>query len=180
MKDKQLFLIKELEMNLIAGVELTSDDIDFLFSSLSESFGEDVQLAALLLLVESDDSVLDLVIQNYSSFSTSVKHLTLSYLTTTDYVNCFLFLFELIEQSPSDEEVNIAVVSLAYTDYYIFPFILVGLGSDNDGYVTQLKRLLLLMGIDKLKPYLSVLPYIPHEAIFRDLFGEDVIDSIKH
>lgn len=178
--DDELSKIKDLELALIAGYEMAQSDIDFLFSCLLATVSEEARHAALLLLTESDDTVLDLLMDRYGEFSVEVRHLMLSYFTTTDYVQCYVFLLDILKQAPSEEEVNIVVFCLANTDYFIFPLILTELNSDNAIYVAQLKRLLVMIGIDRLKSYLAVMPVIPHEALFRDIFGADVIDQIKH
>ena len=178
--ETELKLIKDLGLDVLAGKELTQEDIDFLFSCLKPSFSSDVHIAALLLLTESDDDVLDQVMERYSGLPVSVQHLLISYLTTTDYIQCFVFLFNIIKTASSEEEVNVAIFSLAQTHYFILPLIFTELNSDDALYVNQLKRLLFMIGIDRLKPYLAVLPQIPHEAIFRQLFGPDKIDRIKN
>ena len=180
MNQKAIFVkIKDIELDILSGAELTDDQVDFLFSCLVGDGSREVHVAALLILSEAELPIVQRLMDSFDQFSVEVRHLLLSFLATTDFVECYVFLLSIVKRYRFEEEVTIAIYSLAYTHYDFFSLVLVDLITDDDRYLKQLKRLLFMMGIERIKPILVMYPQIPHESVFRDVFGGEVIDSLK-
>ena len=77
------------------------------------------------------------------------------------------------------QEVEIIIATLASTHFAVIPFVVESLIDDNDMFVERLKQILKKIGLKGLTSYLMLVPQIPHETVFRDIFGVEKIERIK-
>ncbi len=87
----------------------------------------------------------------------------------------FIEFLKTCKSKPLDTTISIA---LAKSDYPVLALIIPQLNHDNAIFISWLHFTLKQMGIQKLKPQLTVYPAIPHERLFRTLFGDNAIDEI--
>ena len=167
-----------LEMKLYSGLDLLPEEEDFVFSCLLNNSDEGVVNAALALVTEWDEPYLDRLMTTFDEYSFEVRQLAVPCLVCTDYSKCYQFLIERLRRSLSLEEMNLIVLSLAKTDYPVFPLILSYLHDDDVRLIDCLKRVLLFMGFETVAPFLASMPQIPNEALFRHLFGDDRIAKL--
>ena len=116
---KSLVKIKELEVFALSGGRLDRKDLDFLFLCILQDEYEDVYIASLLLLTESELDVVQELMSRYSELPQKVRLMLLSFLASLDFVECYLFLFEMIKTYEFIEELNVTVYSLSQTHYLI-------------------------------------------------------------
>ncbi len=171
--------IKSLEYDVMLGDVLRQEDVEFLYSCLTTLYSDDVFIAALLFITESDLDVLLPCLKRFDMFQKKAQLIAIPFLACTDYLDCYEFLLDRLGKGVSEEEALLICSSLASTHYPVLPLVLLRLITDNQIYLGYLKHTLVLMGLKEVGGFISRLPEIPHEAIFRELFGHDAIDQIK-
>jgi len=177
---KYLKRIKSIQYGLHTDSAINEEKLSYLYNAIDKSDDQDVIIAALLVITETEIDVITDFLNKFSLFSEQVRLLAIPMLACTDYVECYDFLFEYLQKFPKSNEAIVIVYTLSTTHYYgILPMILARLITDDDAFLAHLKNILFKMGLKKLSPFLTMLPQIPHEAVFRELFGDEKIDHIK-
>ena len=100
-------------------------------------------------------------------------------LCCTDFGDVYTFLIEWLKRCDNDEQAAIIMQSLAYTEYPVLSLLLFYLSEDDVVLRARCKGILYQMGFKRLRPQLALLPVIPHEAVFRELFGDVAMDRLK-
>ena len=173
---KTLLLLEDKIWN---STPLQDDEYDTVFSILDQSLIKDVVVLAGLIAVNHRPTLLRLIKEfpKYRAFKQQQLYIALG---TANYMEAYKFFFELLRCSRNKEDTIKLSVCLAKTHYFIFPLLIVELdkAQDSPKYLEKLKMILNRMGFRKLKPYLRMFPIIPTEWIFRDVFGNTVINLL--
>lgn len=159
---------------------LTYNELFFLYRSLKTCDDDEVIVAALLIITDSDlDIVVDFT-QKFHLFPSKVRQLAIPLMACTDFVEIYDYLLKYLKDNSSSEEAVVIIYSLSVSHYYgLLPLLLGQLLSENKIYVRNIKNILLKMGLKIIAPQLLLFPQIPHEAVFRELFGDEKIEAIK-
>jgi hypothetical protein len=88
------------------------------------------------------------------------------------------FLFNLFFTTKNQKLQDLLMVCLANTTYFILPFIFIYLGSKDPETQKRLKIFMSKINIEKYRIQLKILPKIPFEKKFREVYGDQVIDQI--
>ena len=170
--------LKALDLFLMYQDTLPEEDIQYAFDCLRSTNKKTITLAAFIIS-ELDTSHLQRLFDHFHSYSQFTQHTLVSHLVTIPTKAPYLFLFNLLESSSNKTLVTHIITCLSKTDYLIFPLILANLSTENMQYLTRLKLLLSKIGFENLEVFLSSMPVISHENIFRELFGDNKINSVK-
>tara|TARA_B100000131_G_scaffold266283_1_gene264144 strand:- start:912 stop:1463 length:552 start_codon:yes stop_codon:yes gene_type:complete len=176
---KKIGKIKTIQQKNFARTPFSEDDFSFLLSCVKQEHSDGVYTAALIALVESDNTSLDVLIDQFESMMGQAQMLAIPMLACTDYVMCYSFLLKRLKKTDSLDEVAMISLALTSTHYLIVPLLVHELISDNSVYLKRLGYILKQIGFKRVMPYLILHPQIPFETFFRDLFGDDKIDLIK-
>jgi hypothetical protein len=101
------------------------------------------------------------------------------HLMTINSLTPYLFLLDYLARIDDTDLVDHIVLCLGKTSVTVFPLILQRLDSNDLPYIARLKRVLNEVGFKRIELYLTVMPQIPHEQYFRDVFGDDAINAVK-
>jgi hypothetical protein len=172
--------IKNLEMQLLLGADLNAQHVEELYEFL-KTFpdSDDVVIAALLILTESNEDVVLDFLNRFNSLGSNVQRLSIPCLVSTDYVEVYVWLIELLEVAEDDELIEIVIFSLSVTHYPVIPLLLEKSLTDNGKYYENLKKVIKLMSLESVVSFIGAFPSIPHESMFREIFGSEKIDEIK-
>lgn len=86
--------------------------------------------------------------------------------------------FDMLKTTKDHELAAIILVCLARSDYATFPIWLEKYTHAKGQYQRRLELIIKYMGPKKLGPILALFPVIPHESLFREMFGNEFIDDI--
>tara|TARA_B100001989_G_C24361537_1_gene374797 strand:+ start:116 stop:658 length:543 start_codon:yes stop_codon:yes gene_type:complete len=171
--------IKSLQMQYQVTGKYYPSELDFLLNCVTIKQNDYIYIAALLAFTEASDEAIDYLLDHHETLLQRPKYLLIPMLVCADYVRCYTFCFDCLETSSDEDEVGILVYSLSSTHFLIMPLIIERLITDSSVFLDRLKLLLKKMGFKQVEEYLALLPSIPHERIFRDVFGNQLIDQIK-
>ena len=171
--------IKTLDVKVYEGYVFDQDDIAFLLDCLINENVDDVYIAALIALLENENNVIDAFLEAYLTIQSKARYLAIPFLGCTDYFRSYFFMLERLKVSADHQEVEIIIATLASTHFAVIPFVVESLIDDNDMFVERLKQILKKIGLKGLTSYLMLVPQIPHETVFRDIFGVEKIERIK-
>ena len=157
----------------------TVEECGFLLRCLTDENHDDVYIAALIAFLESRDEMMDYFLAHIDDISAKSWMLAVPMLASADYVKCYEYLFSSLKRVDDEEQVAMIIFSLSSTHFPIMVFVMEELFTDNPVYLDRLKQLIKLMGFDKVMTYLSLLPQIRFEYIFRDIFGDHKLDQLK-
>ena len=172
--------IKMIHLESYSDTAYSEEQLEFLFSCVSSEHSEPIYVAALLAFTEASDLELDYLLDRYELLLQQARYLVIPMLVCVDYVRVFIFCLKRLEVSRDQVEVHILIQSLGVSDFLMMPLIVDLLITDKMVFLNRLKQLLAEIGFKKAHAYLGVLPQLPHEAIFREVYGDDCIDQIKH
>lgn len=170
--------LERFHLALTYGAKLPAEDVDYLFALLRSS---DMVLvkASAFILVQLPKFHIQRLLKEFPKFRYKVRKTLILYLATTNFVEVFSFLLDLLVFTKNKDLIRTLVICLAGSEYMIFPLILIRLHTAKGTRLANLELLLVQMGYEKCAPYLAALPYIPHENVFRSIFGDHRIDRIK-
>jgi hypothetical protein len=95
------------------------------------------------------------------------------------FITPYQFLLDHLATLNDDNMSDFIITCLSKTDYQLLPMIISRLDSENKQSIRRLKQLLKKIGFNRLERYLVIMPQIPFERYFRDVFGGDKIDKLK-
>lgn len=179
MSIKLLSQITDLDFKGYSGYRYKKDDILFLVKSLTEAHSDEIYIAALSIFMLGEDSLVETFLEYYFQVSFRARFLALPMMSSSDSVNVYVFMLKLLKTSEDLDEVEIVIACLAETHYPVIAIIIEELIEDDEVYLSRLKGCLLRIGLRRLTQYLMMLPQIPFEAVFSELFGADKIKKIK-
>lgn len=171
--------IKQIEKNAMYFNRLDDEDVDFLFLCAKKSKDERIVMAALIVLTESNDLVLNKLTDSFFDFSDHVQQLMIPMLACVDSPDTFMFLLTVFESTTNAELFIVVKESLISTYFTVMPLIVSRLIHDDEDVLKRYKLLISDMGLASVMRYFVTLPAIPHEMFFRDVFGDKEIDLIK-
>ncbi len=161
---------------------LSEEDGQTVFEILEKTRDlKSINLAGLIL--SETLPTLQKFIQAFPRYDTYKQKELIPCMACSNHVEAYSFLFHLLKTSRDNKLNLILTVCLGKTDYFVFPLLLAQLEladeEENDLYIEKLKGVLKRIGFYKLKPYLRMFPLLPHEWVFREAFGDDLINSLS-
>ncbi|MFC1751960.1 hypothetical protein ACFL96_00990 [Thermoproteota archaeon] len=170
--------LHDLDDKVMDGYELTDEELGFLFSCL-EHENPGLNAKAAITLTNLDLPILEKILEKFDTYSQRARLILIPMLAGADYYQVFKFLFETLKKEPEGVQAGVIVTCLSKTEYFILPLIIFYLFEDNRKLRMQLKKILVNIGFETIKPYLAILPEIPHETVFREVYGDEAIESLK-
>ena len=169
----------QLNTKLQEPYRITETDREFVLTALSDH-DPVARYSACVLSCEMDKPMTKKLIQHFNEFKPDIKKTLYLFLSTTDDSEAYIFLIDALKTESSLELIAIIEKGLAKTDYPILPIILNRLYTKNTTFSIRLQSVLKKIGFSKLELYLSLMPQIPHERLFRILFGDEKINHVKY
>jgi len=169
--------IKSLEEKALAGQAITDEDIQIGFDGLS-SDNSKASAAAALFLTGLDKAVLLKILDNFPNYRDILQKILIPLLAVAPHVEIYTALFDNLQHTHDPEMALILIAALAKTEYFILPILLYHLDNEDNRFVERLKKVLAAIGFQKIEAYLTMFPVIPHEKIFRQVYGDDSIDKV--
>jgi len=168
-----------LSQKLSGDYTITPEDRRFVLYQIGSENSRN-QKAACMIATEMDHETILGVIKQFNTYPKPAQKALYICLSTTDTIDAYSFLFNTLEKTTDVETVDLITRGLGSTTYPILPIILQRLYTDNREYSIRLQDVLKRLGFGKIEVQLAVLPQIPHERIFRTLFGDKKIDEVKY
>ncbi len=157
---------------------LTDEERRFLIDGLYHE-NKQVWMSAVAVVSAADRVDVLEVLKIYKDLRMDVKKNLVPVLASMEFHEPYWLLCEDLKETKDEELERILVICLAKTDYSVFPINIHELQEASQGYLFRLKKVLSVMGWPKIKPVLELLPYVPHETVFRDVFGDDLINRLN-
>ena len=170
--------LERFHLAITFGATLPMEDVDYLFNLLKTNHEALVRACAFIITQLSKFYILRLL-QEFPLLTYKSKKIVIFYLMTTNHVDVYVFLLDLLISTKNKDLIYTLVTFLSKTSYMIFPLILKRIGTSKRKSQAHLELLLMKMGFEKCEPYLAALPSIPHETVFRRVFGDMLIDRVK-
>jgi hypothetical protein len=157
---------------------LTALEQAFLIEGLRQQ-DEQTWMCATAVVSAADKQDVLAVLAIFKSLRLEVKKALLPILAAMEFYEPFWMMFEELKNVRDEAYEWLLIHCLGKTRYPIFPLLLYEMDEASLSYMGQLKRILKVMGFAAVKPLLEVMPVIPHEGVFRDVFGDDLIKLVK-
>lgn len=171
------FPLDYLEDKAAGGEEFTQAELRYALSVLR--YGAPREIARMAVCLTSmEKPYVDAVISVAPICSPEAKKILVPLLASTDFVESYGFLFQLLKDSQDEELRALIILCLGKTHYFIFPLLLAHLNDDNVRFREDVEQILAMQDFDLIKPYLALFPSIPNERIFRRIFGDTRIDNL--
>lgn len=177
MEDKDISKLFEISYKT-SETALTSDERTFVNDMLLSSNENHVIISATILMGEKEEYI-DEILNKFNSYPLLTKKILIPNLASLYYFKAYKFLFEYLKETKIPELAATICICLAKTEYPIIPYLLYYLENSDKEFEKKLARIIQYMGIKKLKKALALLPVIPKEGVFRQIFGDLEINFIK-
>ena len=159
-------------------IELTETDINFILGCI-DTPDLDIRTMAATLISQLPEPVIEKILTLFPKFKKSTQKQVVIHLMTISYLSPYRFLLNYLITLDDENMVNFIITCLSKTQFELFPMILNKLGSEDMRYIGRLKQLIRQIGFNRLELYLKLMPQIPFEQYFRDVFGGDKINQLK-
>ncbi len=159
------------------GYEPNEAELEFAFKSVLSADEKESRMACVLL-TGLDRSVLLRVTERLASYPIPTQLFLVPLLAAAEFVEIFSFLFRYLKDITNPELTELTIKALAKTEYFVVPLLFHFLNDPDRVFHDRLLRVIWYMGFRKLQPYLTMFPVLPFEAEFRELFGDDLIESL--
>ncbi len=159
-------------------IAFTDEDWTSIFDHLSDPEPKAVSLASSLIAGDKTGEKLKLLQSRFLALPRHAQRITLPFFAASTHHEIFIFLFDCLKEGPPHILPDL-MVYLSKTKTFILPYILTHLPTADGEFLERLKRLLFNLGFNNLRPYLKVMPQLPREDVFKDVFGEKLILSLK-
>ena len=176
--DAHLDQLEQFYMAITFGAKLPPEDVDYMFKLL-ETGNLNLVRACAFIITQLPKFYILRLLQVFPQLTYKSKKIIIPYLATTNHVDVFSFLLDLLTSTKNKDLIRLLVIALAGTEYMTFPLILRRLNTTDRHALLNLELLLTRMGFVKCEPYLAALPTIPYEVVFRRIFGNMLIDRVK-
>ncbi len=153
-------------------------EIDFVFRFMDSEDPQLASIAMMLLVSENQPPLLDRILENYHTYPFFTQITLLPFLGATFHLNCYKFLFLLLKAHLNDEFTMPLIQCLSKTQFDIFPLFLIHLSDPDPEFIEKQKLLLFNIGFNKVRQYLKMMPEIVYEEIFREVYGNTLIEGI--
>ena len=170
--------LEHIDDKLLHRQSLTEEEESFLLDALGHSNVFNLAKVGATIL-EADLSFLKKLFDHFSSLPEINQAALIPILATFNINQPYKFLIEYMKKVKNYRIHFVIIKSLAETDYFVFPLILFYLDDKDPVFSENLRKLLFQIGFAKIKTYLMLFPEIPHEEVFRDVFGDPLIDELK-
>ncbi len=177
-----MHIIQYLE-HIQSSISITEGELDeeeefFLIDALSYDDQNVWSLASLILSQGSQSTILN-VLDELPDLSLEVRMLWASLLFQMPFYQPYDYLLQELRTATHPPYIEVLITCLEQTTYFVLPLVFLQLSVDDRTYRDRLKQLLKRMGFAKFKKHLILFPELPHEAILRDVFGDELIDSLS-
>ena len=169
----------QLNTHLQENYKPTEADREFVLTCLNDK-DPVTRYTACTLSTEMDKAMTKKLIHHFNTFKPDVKKTLYLFLSTTEDSEAFFFLIDKLKTESSPDLIAIIEKGLSKTAYPILPIILNRLYTKNLTFSIRLQSVLKKIGFSKLELFLSLMPQIPHERLFRILFGDEKINHVKY
>lgn len=176
---ENLEIIKMFHLALMYVDTLPEEDVDTVFEALHSNRSE-LATAAAQVLVELKKPAILRAIKEFDSFPKSNQKTVIMFLSLSSFVESFAFLLNTLESSTDSNIHHLITTCISKTHYQIQPLILARLNTENPVHLGRYKILIKAVGLTKFETLLAMLPSLPHERLFREVFGDAKIDRIKY
>mgnify|MGYP001411805999 CR=1 FL=1 len=177
MEDKAISRLFEISYKT-AETPLTSDERIFVNEMLISNNENHVIISAMILMGEKEEHI-DKILEMFNTYPLLTKKILIPNLASLYYYKAYKFLFEYLKETTIPELAATICICLAKTEYPVTPYLLYYLEKSNKNFEKKLVKIIKYMGIKKLKKHLALLPVIPKESVFREVFGDLEINFIK-
>ena len=126
-----------------------------------------------------DKPILEKIMSEFDTYDLPTQRALIPLFASTTHPETYVFLFDFLKKTRSRELSKIIEACLIKTTYFIFPLITAYLMDPDTRFIKKLKVVLAGIGLRKIEPYLAMLPDIPNERVFREVFGDEAINQIK-
>ena len=181
MSDMLMATLRDIDSKLINKVPLTAVDFDHIKEALRSPYF-DIFSQATLLIPDLDHPKLRHIVDIFWEVDATRKAVMVTQLASTDYHYTYDCLFDALEHYIYEHPrlCELIVICLSKCEYSIIASLFRALSKYPKGeYFDQLKRIMLKRGFFYFKPFLKIYPEIPHEIVFRDVFGNEMLDRFK-
>ena len=175
-QDAQEYL-RFLDLKLLER-QISDEELSLLQTCLMH-VDEEIMSAAALIISELELENLLIILNHFNDFSDKAKRVLSAFLMSSEQMEVYRFFFSYLQTCTDLGMKEYLIICLQKTQYFIFPMLVSRLDDAEGDFLETLKKILRKKGINYSRPFLSMYPQIPNEAIFREIFGDESIDSIK-
>ena len=158
--------------------DFSEEDIHFILSCIDVA-DQEVSHLAMILITQFPEPVIKKVLVIFPTFNNEIQKRLIMLLMGSDFLLPYQFLLDWLVPLKDEGMVEFIIICLGRTEYMLLPVIIGRLESEDKRYILRLKRLLNAIGFNRLELYLRMMPQIPFERYFREVFGGDRIDQLK-
>jgi hypothetical protein len=156
----------------------TEEHFAWVLKGLYSSQEEEVQLAATVIPLLPKEYVLRLLDQ-WDQFSLPAKKSLLIPMASMEFYEPYPVLIQDLRLTRDLQYGWLLIQCLGRTEYFVFPLILPWLETEDLIVLGRFKQVLSLIGLEKIRLYVQMVPVLPAEQVFRDVFGEATIQTLR-
>lgn len=170
--------LKEIYKHAYYSHFLSTDHEADLFQLITEESPHDILELALEILTIDPKNCLKIIAQFelYPKPTQIICGLILS-----SYQDAILQnkLFDLIKKIDDEDVLITFIFCMAKSPYLNIASILDHLNTEDPVFKDRIIQLLELTPLDKFELFIAATPELPHEALFRRIYGNDMIDALR-
>ena len=158
--------------------DFSRNEINFILSCINVP-NTQVRNTAITFISEFPKPIIENILTLLPTFNQTIQKQLIMSLMSVTFITPYQFLLDHLATLNDDNMSDFIITCLSKTDYQLLPMIIGRLDSENKQYIRRLKQLLKKIGFNRLESYLAMMPQIPFERYFRDVFGGTKIDQLK-
>jgi len=158
--------------------DFSRNDINFILSCIDVP-NTQIRNTAITVISEFPKPIIENILTLLPTFNQPLQKQLIMSLMSVTFITPYQFLLDHLATLTDDNMSDFIITCLSKTDYPLLPMIIGRLDSENKQYIRRLKQVLKKIGFNRLERYLVMMPQIPFERYFRDVFGGAKIDQLK-
>ena len=158
--------------------DLTDAELGVLIQGLMSPDSMAYRQAVVVFSYLDQDGVLS-VLGNFDQIPLIVKKMMCPFLAAMEFYQPYALMLKELGAATEETYVEVLIQCLGRTDYMVFPLLLDCFSEPDPVILSRYKRVLALIGLPKIRLYVEMVPALPYEPIFREIFGDDAINGIR-
>ncbi len=170
--------LTRLNDRLISG-DFSRADLTQLIMFLQHPDGQVVIRVAPMICGLSYEDILG-VLRCFPALPTLTKYALLPFLVAMEFHEPYGVILDQLLVETDDRLVTFMIGCLGKAEYPILPVLMPYLDTEDYYKLHRYKLVLKMMGFERIRPFLSALPVLVYEQIFRDVFGDSAINELRY
>ncbi len=134
--------------------------------------------AVIVFSFLSKDAVL-VVLDQFALIPISMRKMMSIFMSAMEFYQPFELMLRELHETTDADYAEVLIQCLGRSPYMFLPLLMDYLGEKDPLILSRFKQVLQLLGVSAIQLYIEMVPVLPYEVVFREVFGDEVIDGLR-